>query len=210
VCSKEKSRLTFMSRKGNVGHRLKFWLQKFKNLSRKIFLVALIHRYGGRERSILYEKAPRIKENERVENYMQVNFVQLLSRYLCHRFCRHYCRRLYRRRGRLECRHHQSTRRDQAIAMLQTSRRSELPWAFTRLSSLRHCCHCSLRVPARRALFLAVITIAGVVILTSFGFCLHHFDRSSIDLLGFFLSPPMLRTFCGFSKSGPRGSKITV
>jgi len=57
--------------KGGANHWFKFWRKKSKNQSWEEFTEALIRRFGGRERSSIFERLAKIKQQGNMEDYIQ-------------------------------------------------------------------------------------------------------------------------------------------
>jgi len=71
ISPKEKLRLAFISMEGNASHWFSFWKKKSKNPSWESFVEALNKRFGGKDRSTVFEKLASIRQNEGVEEYVQ-------------------------------------------------------------------------------------------------------------------------------------------
>ena len=66
----EKLKLAFISMGGSANHWFSFWRQKLKNHCWEEFTAALIQRYGGKERSSIFEKLAKITQKGSMEYYI--------------------------------------------------------------------------------------------------------------------------------------------
>jgi len=61
VANKEKLKIAFISIEGSVNHWFNFWRQVTLNPSWNDFKEVLFRRYGGKERTSVFEKLAKIK-----------------------------------------------------------------------------------------------------------------------------------------------------
>jgi len=78
VSAKERLKLAFISMEGSISHWFSFWRKNSKNPSFEEFSMVLNRRFGGKERSFVFEKLAKIKQNGRVDEYIQ-DFELLVS-----------------------------------------------------------------------------------------------------------------------------------
>ena len=71
VSAREKLQLAFISVEGSASSWFVFWRKNSKNQSWEEFSLALICRFGGKERSSVFEKLAKLIQNGRVEDYIQ-------------------------------------------------------------------------------------------------------------------------------------------
>jgi len=98
VSTMEKLKVVF-----HPNHWCKFWRKNSKKSSCNEFSMALIQRFGGKERKLVFERFARLKENRSV--------LQPLTLLLCRPHPRCYCRRCHHRRCRCPCRRPLNCRR---------------------------------------------------------------------------------------------------
>jgi len=55
---------------GSSSHWFKIWRQNSKNHSQSEFSKALIRRFGGKERNLVFERLARQKKHGRVKDYV--------------------------------------------------------------------------------------------------------------------------------------------
>ena len=71
MAAKDKLKITFISMEGNASYWFQFWKQKTKNQSWESFTEALIRRFGGRDRSSVFERLAKVKQQGSMEEYIQ-------------------------------------------------------------------------------------------------------------------------------------------
>jgi len=70
-CSSGKGATGFHSMEGSANSWFSFWRKNSKNHSWEEFSMALNRRLGGKERSFVFQKLVKLKQNGRVEEYIQ-------------------------------------------------------------------------------------------------------------------------------------------
>ena len=78
MSAKERLKLAFISREGSASPWFSFWRKNSKNPSWEEFSMALNRRFGGKERIFVFKKLAKIKQNGKVDEYIQL-FEFLLS-----------------------------------------------------------------------------------------------------------------------------------
>ena len=78
VIAGERLKLAFISMEGSASPWFSFWRKNSKNPSWEEFSMALNRRFGGKERSSVFEKLAKIKQNGRIHEYIQ-DFELLVS-----------------------------------------------------------------------------------------------------------------------------------
>jgi len=70
VAAKDKLKIAFITMEGNASYWFQFWKQKTKNQSWESFTEALIRRFGGRDRSSVFERLAKLKQEGSMEEYI--------------------------------------------------------------------------------------------------------------------------------------------